>query len=250
MVIALCACNNKGQQSVSSSVADSTCIIKLKKTQNGYAVSFVREKDGCTVKFCKGDSVNLYIETARLPRCLRVYDSVYGKYTVDFDIPIVKLDTLDINKYNIADVFFMDVNFDGKEDFICTQLGNGKLLYDCYDIKNEVVEGKKPKLVKPLEEEPYKRFASGIEPEASDYTVFDYQKKEIFIYTTSGCCTYYNTWAKLLEGGNHGDKPCVKIVKQERHTFQKEGDGGIETVETYVLANDTLELVEKKEIPF
>lgn len=94
MVIALCACNNKGQQSVSSSVADSTCIIKLKNPQNGYAVSFVREKDGCTVKFCKGDSVNLYIETARLPRCLSVYDSVYGKYTVDFDIPIVKLAVL------------------------------------------------------------------------------------------------------------------------------------------------------------
>lgn len=250
MVIALCSCNNKGQQSLSSSVEDSTCVIKLRNPQKGYTVSFVREKDGCTVKFCKGDSVNLYIETARLPRCLSVYDSVYGKYTVDFDIPIVKLDTLDINKYNIADVFFMDVNLDGKEDFVCALLGNGKLLYECYDIENFVVEGKKPKLVNPLEEEPYNIFASGAVPTIEDCVVFDHQKKEIFIYTTSGCCAYYNTWAKLIEGGLHGDKPCVKVVKEERHSFQKEGDGGIEKVETYVLKKDSLELVEQKEIPF
>lgn len=246
----LCACNNKGQKSVSSSVADNTCVIKLKNPQKGYAVSFVREKEGCTINLCKGDSVLLYIETARLPRCLSEYDSVYGKYTVDFDIPIVKLDTLDVNKYDIADVFFMDVNFDGKEDFVCALLGNGKLLYECYDIENEVVEGKKPKLVKPLEEEPYSMFASADFERGGDYVAFDYEKKEIFILTTSCCCIYYNTWAKLLEGGQNGDKPCVKIVKQEHHTFQNEGDGGIEKVETYVLKNDSLELVEKKDIPF
>jgi hypothetical protein len=250
LIIALCACNTKGQQSLNSSVAESTCVIKLKNLQNGYNVSFIREEDGCTIKFCKGDSVNLYIETARLPRCLSEYDSVYGKYTVDFDIPIVKLDTLDINKYNIADVFFMDVNFDGKEDFIYTELGNGKLLYECYDIENVVIEGKKPKLIKSLEEEPYNMFASGAVTTIEDCVVFDHQKKEIFIYTTSGCCIYYNTWAKLTQGGLHGDKPCVKVVKEERHSFQKEGDGGIETVETYVLKNDSLELVGRKEISF
>ena len=249
-IIALCACSSKGNYSSYSSVADSTCVIKLKNPQNGYAVSFIREGDGCTINLCKGDSVNLYIETARLPRCLSVYDSVYGKYTVDFDIPIVKLDTLDINKYNIADVFFMDVNFDGKEDFVCALLGNGKLLYECYDIEIFVVEGKKPKLVNPLEEEPYNMFASGAVPTIEDCVVFDHQKKEIFIYTTSGCCAYYNTWAKLIERGLHGDKPCVKVVKEERHSFQKEGDGGIETVEIYLLKKDSLELVERKEIPF
>lgn len=244
------ACNNKGQQSLSSSVADSTCVIKLKNLQMGYAVSFVREEEGCTINFCKGDSVNLCIETARLPRCLCEYDSVYGEYSVDFDMPIVKLDTLDVNKYDVADVFFMDVNFDGKDEFVYTIEGNGKLLYDCYDIENEVVEGKKPKLVKPLEEEPYNMFASGAVTTIEDCVVFDHNKKEIFIYTTSGCCIFYNTWAKLLEGSNHGDKPRVKIVKQECHSFQKEGDGGIETVETYVLKKDSLELVGRKEIPF
>ena len=245
-IIALCACNNKGQQSLSSSVADSTCVIKLKNLQMGYAVSFVREKDGCTINLSKGDSVNLYIETARLPRCLSEYDCIYGEHSVDFDIPIVKLDTLDVNKYDVADVFFMDVNFDGKEDFVYTIEGNGKLLYECYDIENEVFEGKKPKQVNPMEEEPFCRFASGAVTTIEDCVVFDHNKKEIFIYTTSGCCTYYNTWAKLLEGSHHGDKPRVKVVKQERHTFQNEGDGGIETIETYVLKKDSLELVEQK----
>lgn len=249
-IIALFACNNKGQQLLSASVVDSTCVIKLKNLQRGYAVSFVREEEGCTIKLCKGDSVNLYIETSRLPRCLSEYDSIYGEFSVDFDIPIVKLDTLDVNKYDIADVFFMDVNFDGKEDFICTLLGNGKLLYECYDIENEVVEGKKPKQVKPLEEEPYSTFASADFELSGDYVAFDYEKKEIFILTTSGCCIYYNTWAKLLEGGHHGDKSCVKVVKQESHSFQKEGDGGIEIIETYMLSNDSLKMVERKEISF
>lgn len=244
------ACNNKGQQSLSSSVADSTCVIKLRNPQKGYTVSFVREKNGCTINLSKGDSVNLYIETARLPRCLSEYDRIYGEHSVDFNIPIVKLDTLDVNKYDIADVFFMDVNFDGKEEFICALMGNGKLLYECYDIENVVIEGKKPKLVKSLEEEPYNMFASGAVTTIEDCVVFDHQKKEIFIYTTSGCCIYYNTWAKLTQGGLHGDKPCVKVVKEERHSFQKEGDGGIETVETYVLKNDSLELVGRKEISF
>ena len=250
LIIALCACNTKGQQSLSSSVAESTCVIKLRNPQKGYTVSFVREKNGCTINLCKGDSVKLYIKTARLPRCLSEYDNAYGKYSLDFDIPIVKLDTLDVNKYDIADVFFMDVNFDGKEDFVCTLLGNGKLLYECYDIENEVVEGRRPRLVKPLEEEPYNTFASADFELGGDYVAFDYDKKEIFILTTSGCCTYYNTWAKLLEGGHHGDKPCVKVVKEERHSFQNEGDGGIETVEIYLLKKDSLELVERKEIPF
>lgn len=249
-IVALCACGSKGNQASSFSVADSTCVIKLKNLQKGYTVSFVREEDGCTIKFEKGDSVKLYIETTRLPRCLSEYDCVYGEYSVDFDIPIVKLDTLDMNKYDVADVFFMDVNFDGKEDFVCTLLGNGKLLYECYDIENEVVEGKRPRLVKPLEEEPYNTFASADFELGGDYVAFDYDKKEIFIFTTSGCCTYYNTWAKLIEGGNHGDKSCVKVVKQERHSFQNGDDGGIETVETYVLRKNSLELVERKEIPF
>lgn len=246
VALALCACNNKGQQSLNSSVDDNTCVIKLKNVQKGYIVSFVREEDGCRIIFCKGDSVNLYIETARLPRCLSEYeDSVYGEYSVDFDIPIVRLDTLDVNKYDIADVFFMDVNFDGMEEFVFTLEGNGRLLYECYDIENEIANGNSSKWVIPLQEEPFNRLGSGREPEAGDYTVFDYQKKEIFIYTTSGCCTFYKTWAKLLEGGHIGDKPCVKVVKEECHSFRKEGDSEIETVETYVLNNDTLKMVEK-----
>lgn len=155
-----------------------------------------------------------------------------------------------MNKYDIADVFFMDVNFDGKEEFVCTLLGNGKLLYECYDIGNVVVEGKEPQLVKPLEEEPYNRFASGAVPTIEDCTVFDHQKKEIFIYTISGCCAYYNTWAKMVEVGHHGNKPRVKVVKEERHSFQKEGDGGIETIETFMLSNDSLKMVERKEVSF
>ena len=231
--------------------SDSACVIKLKNPQNNYYVALIHNEEEDMIRLTKGDSLCLYLAVERLPLDLCEYeDSTWGEYWVDLDIPIVKMDTLDIIKYDIPEMFFMDVNFDGKEEFIFTLEGNGKLLYECYNIDCKYFDRKNPKLIKPMQEEPYCRFASGIEQYASDYTFFDYHKKEIFICTTSGCCIFYNTWAKYFEGGKHRGNPCVKVVKQERHSFQNEGEEGIETVEIYVLTNDSLKLVDRKEIPF
>ena len=65
------------------------------------------------------------------------------------------------------------------------------------------------------------------------------QKKEIFIHHGSGCCAFTDTWAKYFEGDSLGNRPCVKIVKQEHHSF----DNGTKTIEAYALQNDTLKMI-------
>ena len=228
-------------ESKKHNIEDSAVVVKLKKPQNGYFMSFIHTEKRDVIRLIKGDSISLFLDTERLPLFLCEYeDSVCGDYITDFNIPVVKLDTLDIIKYNLPDIIFMDVNFDGKEDFIFGLEGNGKLLYDCYDIENTIAEGKSSVLIKPMREEPYCRFASGAKYTIQDCTVFDHQKKEIFIYTTSGCCAYTDTWAKYYKGSKYVNKPCVKVVKQERHVFIENNK---ETIEKYMLHGDSLRLV-------
>jgi len=243
----LCGCigNNKNriedEEINRKYVTDSAVVVKLKNPQNGYFISFVHTEEKDVIHLIKGDSISLTLDTERLPLFLCEYeDSICGEYVTDINIPVVKLDTLDIIKYNLPDIIFMDVNFDGKEDFIFGLEGNGKLLYDCYDIENTIAEGKSSVLIKPMREEPYCRFASGAKYTIQDCTVFDHQKKEIFIYTTSGCCEYTDTWAKYYEGSKHENKSCVKVVKQERHVFIENNK---ETIEKYMLHGDSLRLV-------
>ena len=49
------------------------------------------------------------------------------------------------------------------------------------------------RLIEAMREEPYCRFSSGIYPAYGNYVAFDYEKKEIFVLTTSGCCTHTQT---------------------------------------------------------
>ena len=73
------------------------------------------------------------------------------------------------------------------------------------------------------------------------YTVFDYQKREIFIHHGSGCCAYYNTWAKYFEGDYLGNPPSVKVVREEYHQFNSD----IETIETSELKDNVMQVTSK-----
>ena len=53
-------------------------------------------------------------------------------------------------------------------------------------------------------------------------------------------CVFTETWAKYFEGDSQGNRPCVKVFMQEHHSFDI---SGTETIETYVLQNDTLKKV-------
>lgn len=141
-----------------------------------------------------------------------------------------------------SDVFFMDVNFDDHEEFMQSYLGNGWIGYYCYDLINGWSDAS-PGLIGAMQEEPYCSFSSGINAGYDNYVAFDYEKKEIFVLTTSGCCAHTDTWAKYFEGDSLVNRPCVKVFKQEHHSF----DNGIKTIETYALQNDTFKMVGGKE---
>lgn len=97
-----------------------------------------------------------------------------------------------------------------------------------------------PGLTEAMQEEPFCLFSSGMNPAYKNYVAFDYEKKEIFVLTTNGCCAHTDTWAKYFEGDSLGNRPCVKVVKQEHHSFEN----GTETIETYALQNDTLKMID------
>ena len=117
-------------------------------------------------------------------------------------------------------------------------MDKGRIGYKCYDL----IKGRSdacPRLTEAIQEEPYCRFSSGMNRAYNNYVAFDYKKKEIFVLTTSGCCAHTDTWAKYFEGDSLGNRPCVKVVKQEHHSFEN----GTETIETHALQNDTLKMV-------
>lgn len=218
---------------------DSAVVLQISKPQNGYQVSVIRNKDLIIAHFERGDSISSYCALVWLPDTLKNYeDAEPGVYAVDLDIPVIKVDTLGGNKIPKSDVFFMDVNFDGHEEFMQSYMGNGWIGYYCYDLIkgwNDAYPG----LTGAMQAEPYCLFSSGMNPAYGNYVAFDYDKKEIFVLNTSGCCMHTNTWSKYFEGDSFGNQPCVKVVKQEHHTFEN----GIETIETYALQNDTLKMV-------
>ena len=199
----------------SSFFGDSTAVLIANTLQNGYKISIIHNKQLDLVHFERGDSISRYCAIHKLPFDLVQYeeDSI-GIFQVDLNIPIIKLDTLGGAKY-APDMFFMDVNFDGEDDFIVSHEGYNRTY-----------------------------IVSGIYEQPS-YTVFNRQKKEIYIYETMGCCSYYETWAKYFEGDNYGNEPTIKVVKQEEHEWWADGK---EHIATYKLIKNSLKLVETKVI--
>lgn len=242
-VLASCGRSEHGKSTnlsdnVRSFWGDSAVVLQVSQPQNGYQVSFIRNKDLIIAHFKRGDSISCYCALEWLPDTLKTYEhSKPGVYTVDLDIPVIKVDTLGGNKIPKSDVFFMDVNFDGHEEFVQSYLGNGWIGYNCYDLVKGWSE-ECPGLTGAMQEEPYCSFSSGINAGYDNYVAFDYEKKEIFVLTTSGCCAHTETWAKYFDGDSLCNRPYVKVVKQEHHSFES----GIETIETHTLKDDSLRL--------
>ena len=53
----------------------------------------------------------------------------------------------------------------------------------------------------------------------TSYTVFDYKKRTIYIHESSGCCSYYEIWAKSFNDP-YLNKPNIKVVKQVEHEWR------------------------------
>ena len=220
---------------------DSTSFYIFAKPQNGYKISIAHNEHITMIHFERGDSFSLYCAIDLLPESIQ--DSATetgGVFTVDVDIPVIKVDTLDDKHIPESDVFFMDVNFDGKEEFVQAIRGNGWVGYTCYDLENGIYESLSPGVVPAMNKPPYDSFSTGVEPMQSGYVAFNHEKKEIFVHHGSGCCAFTDTWAKYFEGDFLGNQPSMKVVREEHHSF----DGQSETIESYALQNDTQKMVD------
>lgn len=215
---------------------DSAAIFIAKNPQNDYRISILNNKEMLLAHFERGDSISRYALLDRLPDCLSDYaEDATGVFSVDIEIPVVKVDTLGGSKTPESDLFFMDVNFDGEDELLQTISGNGWVCYTCYDLVHGFGQ------LGPMLDEPYNLISYGVDQMQDGYTIFDHNKREIFIHHGSGCCAFDETWAKYIEGDSLGHQPCVKVVREERHSF----DGEYENIETYELEGEELKLTSK-----
>lgn len=220
---------------------DSTTVLISDKLHNGYKISIFKNKGLYFFHFERGDSINWYCEMDRLPDELKQYerDSV-GVFEVDMDFPILRVDSL-YDSSSIPDMFFMDVNFDGEEEFIVEIYCHSMMGYTCFDLINRYRDGSRPALLEPMQDEPFDQIVSTIDDAmAHCYTVFDREKKEIFIHQTSGCCKSTDTWAKCIEGVN------FKVTKCVEHSYESDKM----RIVTYELQNDTLKVVSDENVDY
>ena len=225
---------------------DSATVFVSKKLSNGYNVTLIRNKDLCLIHFVRGDSINRYCALHELPDDIHYFeyeDDSIGVYSVNVDFPVYRGDSLGGSE-ELPNMFFMDVNFDGEEEFVVQHDGYNRNYYACFDLVNGNQHNSCPGLLECLSEEPYNNLVA-FGPDNPCHTVFNRKKKEIYVYETMGCCSYFETWAKYFEGDIYGNEAQVKVTKREEHSW---GTDGTEYVDTYMLENDTLKLVSQKEI--
>lgn len=196
---------------------DSLTVLTSLNTPNGYQISIIKNKEFCLCHFERGDTINRYFTLSQLPENLSKYEDTTGVYSVKMDFPVLKLDTL-IGSEKNPDMFFMDVNFDGNEEFVVVHEEYNRLYYACFDLVNGNEETASPGLLESIQEEPYNNIVSFDMREPS-YTVFDYKKKEIYIYESSGCCAYHETWAKSIYDP-FLNRPNIKVVKKIKHEWR------------------------------
>lgn len=231
--------NKNGALSVCETAfwGDSAVVLISTQPQNGYKISIIENDELCLFHFERGDSISRYCAIHKLPHQVQHYekDSV-GVFFVDMDFPIFNVDTLG-GSIPVPEMFFMDVNFDGEEEFLVEHDGYNRKYYACFDLVNGNWKGTCPGLLESIIDEPYNNIVAH---RSNDYcyTVFDRKKKEIYIYEAMGCCTQVEIWAGFV-----GSK--IKITKRVEQELKA---GGTVHIDTYELKDDTLKLVRQKNI--
>ena len=247
-VLLMCACEQKDhnadrkEANVSRELSqtdisfwgDSTTVFVSNGLSNGYRISILKNKELCLMHFERGDSISRYCAVHELPFDFWRYVDSVGVFKVDMDFPVLNTDTLGISAN--PKMFFMDVNFDGEEEFLIEHHGYNRRYYACFDLVNGNNNGSCPGLLESIQDKPYNNIVG--KGYALCYTVFDRKKKEIYIYEEMGGSDYFETWAKRFE--EYDKSFTVKVTKQVEHEFAVDGS---EYIVTYELVNDTLKKV-------
>lgn len=215
---------------------------------NGYKVSvFYKEKNNlCIWHFQRGDSIDRYIAGHRLPLSLSfkcnaaLYDENLDKHyepldttlTLTIDIPIVK--QLDMDAAD-GDICFMDVDFDGQEEFIIAHPGYNRTYYACFDLVNgDDSNSVCPGFLTSMDGEVYGNLVGGL----CGKTEFDHKKKIIHVTEQMGCCEIVEAWAKPIKDVVDNSIE-IRIFKKVREYWVN----GEEHIITYQLVNDSLKQI-------
>lgn len=217
---------------------DSTIVFLLNELQNGYRISIIHNEQLSIIHFERGDSINRYCAIHELPYILKCYVDTFGVINTGYYIPVLKQETLGGSE-ETPEMFFMDVNFDGEEEFVVKSEGYNRHYYACFDLVKGYSHSSSPGLLEAIHEPPYDNIVSGAYGEHA-YTMFDFKNKGIYIYEQVGCCSTYETWAKYFEEDMPIHPACVRVIKKVIHEDWADGTKHIETQE---LVDDTLRRV-------
>lgn len=241
-LILLCTfgCGSKNNKAVlqnenTTFLGDSVLTVILSNKPNGYSISILMNKDLCLWHFQRGDTIDRYLALLGLPRALE--DSLRDSIgIVTRELPIATLDSLN------GDFFFMDVNFDGEEDFVVTLPGYNRVYYTCFDLVNGSRHEPCIGFLLPMSEGPYCNLVGGMYMYGK--TEFDFENKIIHVSEWTGAASHVEFWAKPILS-EYETKSGIKIFKKMRKEYSADG---CETTE-YQLVNDTLrEVSRKKEV--
>lgn len=215
---------------------DSATIFISNGLHNGYKISILKNNELCLMHFERGDSISRYCAVHALPYDFWHYEDSIGVYKMDMNFPVLKVDTLGTLEYSNPEMFFMDVNFDGEEEFVIEHQGYNRKYYACFDLVKGNNKGSCPGLLESMQDEPFNNIV-GTNCYVPCYTIFDRKKKEIYIYETFVNWGYSETWAKRFEGMFDFGK--IKVTKRVEHYFNADGEHTV----TYKLIDDTLRKV-------
>ena len=241
--ILCCSCHQNPKESglaATNFFGDSVLTIISSEKVNGYETKIFNSLDLKVINFRRGDSINQYIAIDRLPNRL-------AQLTCDNDGSIMcdLSECFPLQNKLEGECFFMDVNFDGEEDFVVSYPGYNRTYYACFDLVNGNQHNPCPGLLSPMDEAPYDNLAGGMNGE----TDFDYQHKTIHILEQIGVASQIETWCKLIPDKN-GEEDMVRVIRREETEYCTAENGDqIKHTDVYELKGDTLKLVETIEEP-
>lgn len=222
---------------------DSAAVCVVRKSQNGYNIEIIHNSEVDLIHLKRGDSISRYFVIDELPmkmQCALASDST-GVFRVNMNIPVFKGETLRYShKTLMPELFFLDVDFDGEEEFVAVSQGYNRCYYTCFNLVRGNYQYDRGKgFLEPMNEPPYNNLVASDWTQPESYTVFNRKKKSIYVYEVMGCTSIEETWAEFVTK-DEWSEPEMTVVKKHVRTFCADGS---EYLEVSKLVNDTLKVV-------
>lgn len=220
---------------------DSTLTVISSNRPNGYLVKIFQSKDISLINFSRGDSINVYIPIDDIPIDIYMQESLYdiiggdsiGTYIREIDIPV--------EESLGAGWFFMDGNFDGKEEFVIEHPGYNRRYFAFFDLEKGDSQTM-PGLLMPNNNPPFNNIVSS----EDSYTNFDRKKKIIYIYEQLGCCAHTEIWAEMTKDYD-SEEPHLEVVRKIDVELSR--NPNVEVTTIFKRIDGELKEVEKRKEP-